>query len=142
MTLYMLDTNTVSYIASGASASARREFGRLAQDRAVRLSLSALTEAEIRYGMAWAKWSPVRRSAMEGLLAQFDILAWDSAAAMVYADARTRLRASGLTMDAIDMLIASHASAVKAVLVTHDSIFTRAAEVIDLLEPVDWATDL
>jgi tRNA(fMet)-specific endonuclease VapC len=138
----MLDTNTVSYIASGASPSARQEFGRLGQDRTVRLSISALTEAEIRYGMTWAKWSSVRRSAMEGLLAQFDILPWDSGVAVVYGDARAKLRASGLTMDALDMLIAAHASAVRAVLVTHDSIFIRAAEVIDLHDPVDWATDL
>ncbi|MDQ1453644.1 MAG: hypothetical protein QOK38_3510, partial [Acidobacteriaceae bacterium] len=47
---YLLDTNMVSYIVSGASAAARAQLLRLDGKNAV--YVSAISEAELRFGMA------------------------------------------------------------------------------------------
>jgi tRNA(fMet)-specific endonuclease VapC len=139
VTTYLLDTNTFSYIAKGSSAAARAEFQRLCQDRDAVLCISSITEAEVRYGMAKRSLSGERRSAIEGLFALLEILAWGSAEAAVYGQSRAKLEAQGTTVALMDMLIAAQAIAAGAVLVTRDKIF---AEVDDLHTTVNWATDL
>ena len=138
MTTYLLDTNTFSYIAKGSSASARAEFQRLAQDRTAALCISAITEAEVRYGMAKRAVSRERRSAIEGLFALLHILPWGSPEAAVYGRFRATLEAKGTTIALMDMLIAAQAIAAGAILVTRDKVFVHA----DDLATVDWATDL
>jgi len=136
---YLLDTNTFSYIAKGSSPAARAEFQRLAQDRSAVLCISVITEAEVRYGMAKRSLSPSRRSAIEGLFANLQILSWGSEEAAAYARVRTKLETAGITVAAMDMLIAAQAIAAGAVLVTRDTIFARLD---DLDATVNWATDL
>ena len=136
---YLLDTNTFSYIAKGSSPAARAEFQRLAQDPSAILCISVITEAEVRYGMAKRALSPNRRSAIEGLFANLQILPWGSDEAAAYARAKAKLETQGITVAAMDMLIAAQAIAAGAVLVTRDDIFTK---VDDLDATVNWATDL
>lgn len=140
MTLhYLLDTSTFSYIAKGNSPAARAEFLRLSQDRDAVLSISAITEAEVRYGMAKHALSRARRSAIEGLFAHLEILPWGSGEAAAYAGAKAKLEAKGITVAAMDMLIAAQAIAAGAVLVTGDKIFSH---IDDLYATVNWAIDL
>jgi tRNA(fMet)-specific endonuclease VapC len=140
MTLtYLLDTNMFSYIAKGASPAARAEFLRLSQDRDAVLSISVITEAEVRYGMARHSLSRARRSAIDGLLAHLQILSWGLDEAAAYAQARAKLEAKGIVIAAMDLLIAAQAIAAGAVLVTRDKVF---AYVDDLDATVNWATDL
>jgi tRNA(fMet)-specific endonuclease VapC len=136
---YLLDTNTFSCIAKGSSPATRAEFQRLAQDPSAVLCISVITEAEIRYGMAKHSLSQNRRSAIEGLFANLQILPWGSDEAAVYAQAKAKLEAQGITVAVMDMLIAAQAIAAGAVLVTRDNIF---AKVDDLGANVNWATDL
>jgi len=136
---YLLDTNMFSYIAKGASPAARAEFLRLSLDSEAILSISVITEAAVRYGMAKHSLSRVRRSAIEGLLANLQILPWGSDEAAAYAEARATLEAQGKVVAAMDMLIAAQAIAARAVLVTRDKIF---ASMDGLDATVNWATDL
>jgi tRNA(fMet)-specific endonuclease VapC len=136
---YLLDTNMFSYIAKGNSAAARREWIRLAGDREASVCISVVTEAEVRYGMARHALSRERTEALEGLLANVQILPWGSEEAAAYARARAQLEAKGVTLSAMDMLIAAQAIAAGAVLVTRDRIFEQ---VPDLPAIVNWATDL
>ncbi len=136
---YLLDTNTFSYIAKGTSPTARVEFQRLSQDRNAVLCISAVTEAEVRYGMAKRSLSRARYSAIEGLFANLQILPWGSDEAKAYAQARAKLEAHGTTVALMDTLIAAQAIAAQAVLVTGDKIF---AKVDDLHATVNWATDI
>lgn len=136
---YLLDTNTFSYIAKGSSPAARAEFQRLAQDSSAVVCISVITEAEVRYGMAKRSLSQNRRSAIEGLFANLQILPWGSDEAAAYARAKAKLEAQGVTVAVMDMLIASQAIVAGAVLVTRDDIF---AKVDDLNATVNWATDL
>ena len=139
---YLLDTNTFSYIAKGVSQAARAEFQRLSQDRDSVICLSAITEAEVRFGMARRGLSRPRCAAIEGLFANLQILPWGSDEAAAYAQARAALEAKGVTVSLMDMLIAAHAIATGAVLVTADKIFARVGEVTNLAATVNWATDL
>ena len=137
--VYLLDTNMFSYIAKGNSPAARREWLRLAQNRDAAVCISVVTEAEVRYGMAKHALSPERANAIEGLLANLQILPWGSEEATAYARTRVQLEGKGVTLSAMDMLIAAHAISAGAVLVTHDKIFER---IPNLQATVDWATDL
>ena len=142
MFVYLLDTNTFAYIASGFSALARAEFLKLENDGISEVCISAITEAEVRYGLAWGPVSAQRRAAIESLLLKVEILSWDSEAAAAYGQARAALRKNGLTVENMDMLIAAHAASTGATLVTHDSIFSRIAELANISAIVDWAKDI
>ena len=60
---YLLDTNTVSYIAKGKSPAARARLEALREDEAV--CISSITEAEIRYGLARRPDARALRAAVE-----------------------------------------------------------------------------
>jgi tRNA(fMet)-specific endonuclease VapC len=139
---YLLDTNTFSYIAKGISPAARAEFQRLSKDRDAVLCISVITEAEARYGMAKRALSRARCAAMEGLFANVQILPWGSDEALAYAQVRAKLESQGITVSAMDMLIAAQAIAAGAVFVTGDKIFAKVAEVAELGTTVNWATDI
>jgi tRNA(fMet)-specific endonuclease VapC len=140
--VYLLDTNTFGYIASGSSPLARAEYLRLENDGISEICISVITEAEIRYGLAWGAISAQRSVAIESLLLKVEILPWDSEAAAAYGRARAALRKKGLTVENMDMLIAAHAASTGATLVTHDSIFSRIAELANISAIVDWAKDI
>jgi tRNA(fMet)-specific endonuclease VapC len=103
------------------------------------LSISAITEGEILYGLAKRPEAAQLRAAVEALLSTVQILPWDSAAARAYGMLRAKLVKEGKSLATMDMLIAAHSIATDAVLVTHDLAFSRIAA---LRAVVDWATDL
>jgi tRNA(fMet)-specific endonuclease VapC len=136
-TAYLLDTNTVGYIVSGRSRAARAAM--IEGTDHARITISTITEAEILYGLAKRPEAKRLRAAVEALLASVEILAWDSAAAAAYGTLRARLTAAGKSLSAMDMLIAAHAVATDAILVTRDAAFLQ----MEWLRPaVNWATDL
>jgi len=137
LTLYMLDTNTISYVANGKSKVARARMLGLGADEAV--CLSVITEAEIRYGLAKRPEAVALKERMEWLLAAIRILPWGREEARVYGELRASLEAAGKTLESMDMQIAAHAVAAGAVLVTSDKAF---GFVSDLKGNVNWATDL
>ena len=140
--IYLLDTNTFSYIASGRSQAARARFRKLAADPEARLAISVITEAEVRSGMNRRGLSAARRSAIEALFAYVEILPWGSAEAAVYASAWPELQAKGIGVSLMDLMIGVHAAACGAVLVTHDKNFSRIAGIVGIQAVVDWAKDL
>ena len=135
--LYMLDTNTVSYITKGHSKAARARMLNLEEDEVV--CLSVITEAEIRYGLAKRPEAVALRERMEWFLAAVKVLPWGRDEARAYGALRAKLESSGKTLENMDMLIAAHAIATGAVLVTNDKAFAQAD---DLHASVNWATDL
>jgi len=135
--LFMLDTNTVSYIAKGHSKAARARMLNLEEDEVV--CLSVITGAEIRYGLAKTPEAVALRERMEWFLAVVKMLPWGCDEARAYGALRAKLESSGKTLENMDMLIAAHAIATGAVLVTNDKAF---AQVEDLHASVNWATDL
>jgi tRNA(fMet)-specific endonuclease VapC len=135
--LYMLDTNMVSYIAKGQSKAARTRMLNLEEDEVA--CLSVITEAEIRFGLAKRPEAVALRERMEWFLAAVKVLPWGREEAKAYGALRARLECSGKTLENMDLQIAAHAVATSAVLVTNDKAF---AQVNELHATVNWATDL
>jgi len=138
--IYLLDTNTVSSIVKGQSRHARRKLARVSVDHDV--CISVMTEAEIRLGLARGKLSAATEAAVELFLSKIDILAWDSAAARAYAKARATLERIGKLLANMDLLIAAHAAAVGAVLVTNHHTLEECSKHIDVRQTVNWADDV
>ena len=82
------------------------------------------------------------QAAIEQFLAKIDVLPWDSAVAKEYGTARASLERAGKPLANMDLLIAAHAAAAGAVLVTSDSGFDGRFEPFNLVATVNWAGDL
>ena len=133
----MLDTNMVSYLVKAKSPAAR---ARMLSLRTGELAcISAVTEAELLYGASKSELGAERRRLLDWVLLLMEIRPWDRRAAMVYGPLRARQEAKGMVLGPLDMLIAAHAIALGAVLVTNDQAFNQVA---DLPALENWATDL
>ncbi len=135
--LYLLDTNTVSYLVNGKSLAARGRLSSLGTDEIA--AISTITEGELRFGLARFAVGQERLRAVELLLRRLKVLAWDREAAEVYGTLRARQAAQGKSLGPLDTLIAAHAVSVGATLVTSDKAFRS---VVDLVAVENWATDL
>lgn len=135
--LYMLDTNTVSYILKGMSPAARAALSRLAPGDIA--CISAITEGELRFGLDRVGAGIARRNALEALLTRMEILPWGRKEASTYGAFRSRQEEIGRPLGPFDTLIAAHAIAAGATLVSNDTDFGYA-EGLPGLEA--WATEL
>jgi tRNA(fMet)-specific endonuclease VapC len=117
--LHMLDTDTVSF--------ALRDYGgahvleKLKALKPGESCVSAMTRAELLYGL---KRLPAQHRLQVGVkkfLDSVDVLAWQPEAAEFYADIRHDLTRTGAPIGEMDMLIAAHAIAADAVLVTNNT---------------------
>ena len=117
---YLLDTNTASYIIKGNVPGVRK---RLLKVPMSRLLISAVTEAELLYGAARKRESVRLKTAVDEFLLRVDSLPWDSDVARRYADLWAALELAGTPMGNLDMMIAAHALAAEAILVTNDRSF-------------------
>ena len=128
---YLLDTNIASYVIKGNVPHVRENLRRVPM---ADVGVSAVTEAELRFGVSRKPQANRLELAVEEFLVRVEILAWDSAAARHYAAVRSALEDSGTPMGNLDMMIAAQALAVVAVLVTHDKVFQRVKH----LKLADW----
>ncbi len=133
--IYLLDTNTVSYILNGRSKAARLTLDANLAESAI----SAVTEGELRFGLAKKPDGVKLRKAVESFFAVVPVLPWDSDAARAYGVMRAKMNAAGTPLATLDMMIAAHAASLDAVLVTTDKAFRHAE---GLNASTNWATDL
>ena len=131
--MYLLDTNIVSYWMRGD----RGVIGRIKQHSPADLALSAITLAEILYGI---EKSPVkkkeRRLKIERISLLLDLYPFGESAAGQYAIVRAQLEREGRPISERDTLIAAIAMANKLTVVTHNvKEFNRIHE----LKVEDWA---
>ncbi len=132
----MLDTNTVSYILKGKSPVARARLASLGTDEVACISI--VTEFELEFGLAKNPNAQNLRRAVEWFLARIQVLPLGSAEARAYGQLRAQQEAAGRPLESMDMLIAAHAIAVGAILVTADTVFDSVA---GLAGRENWATD-
>jgi tRNA(fMet)-specific endonuclease VapC len=132
----MLDTNMASYIIRDTPPQVRL---RLAATPPEAVVVSVVTKAELLCGVA-RKGSPATLARLvDEFLRRVRVLPWDDDAAVSYARVAASCTAAGITLAALDLMIAAHAVATEAVLVTHDAAFTRVPD--GTLTVEDWATD-
>jgi len=112
-----LDTNICSYILRRHPVAMIERFAGL--DRA-QLWLSAVVAAELRFGAV--KLGSVRfAAAVETWLTGFDVRPWPVDATRQYANIRYALERAGQPIGGMDLMIAAHALAEDAVLVTNNA---------------------
>jgi tRNA(fMet)-specific endonuclease VapC len=130
MSQYLLDTNIASYIIKGRHPAVRQ---RLIAVPMHEVAISAVTEGELRYGVARLPGSGLR-TIVEEFLIRVVVHPWDSAAAQEYGRVRAVLERAGDTLGNLDTMIAAHALARGSVLVTRDKAFAR----VKGLKIEDW----
>jgi tRNA(fMet)-specific endonuclease VapC len=89
------------------------------------LCISSVTQGELLYGLARKPGATNLQIAVRECLARVEVLTWDSVAATRYGVLRAALEAAGAPLGNIDTLIAAHALATQAVLVSNDQAFRR-----------------
>jgi tRNA(fMet)-specific endonuclease VapC len=99
--------------------------------------VSAVTKAELLYGLARKGHPATLVRLIREFLLRVQVLSWDSDTATVYGDFRASCADCSITLGALDMMIAAHAIATKAVLVTRDKTFSLVSGNILVIE--NWA---
>lgn len=120
--LFLLDTNTASFIIRGSNPALLQ---RLRSHAVTLVAISSVTEAELLYGLAKKPEALALAVAVKAFLKHVQALPWDSQAAARYGALRAQLEAAGKPLGNMDTLIAAHALAVGATLVTHDKAFAQ-----------------
>jgi len=117
---YLLDTNTASHVIKGTIPRVRE---RLAKVGPSNVAISVVTEAELRFGVRKHPEATRVKARVEEFLRFVDIRDWNSESAQFYAEIRTEIENEGHPMGNLDLMIAAHAMALDAVLVTGDRVF-------------------
>ena len=131
MPLYMLDTNA----ASAALRGTRGLDERLQQLDPGEWCISAVTRAELRYGVALKPEATRLARVVDAFLRATTTMPWDEAAADAHGHLRARLRRAGTPIGDFDEMIAGHALALGAILVSDN---TRHFRLVDGLVLENW----
>lgn len=132
MQKFMLDTNTASFIIRGGNERLREK---LKKAPAAALCISAVTAGELLFGLAKKPDATKLKKAVMAFLQRPSVLPWDAEAAEEYGALRARMEKAGNPLGNLDTLIAAHAVAQKAVLVSNDKAFSR----VKGLAVEDWS---
>lgn len=132
MISYMLDTNICIYV---INARPPVVLARFKQERLGQIGVSSVTAAELAYGVA-KSGSTRNREALELFLAPLEVLPFDASAIWRYGELRFGLEKRGQTIGALDTMIAAHALASNAILVTNS---TREFARVPDLRLQNWA---
>jgi len=114
----MLDTDISSYLIKGNRPWMRSRLELL--DPATVL-ISVIVQAELLYGLRRLPADHFLHGDVHGFLDGMQLRAWDENAAGIHAGIRHRLVSSGQPIGEMDMMIAAHAIALDAVLVTNNA---------------------
>ena len=129
---FLLDTDTASrlLLADRSTVTAMRQSGAKA------IGISAITKAELLYGARLRDGKPALMAAVRAFLARVTVYPWDDDAAEQHALIRANAKAQGRSAGAFDIMIAAHARALGATLVTSDAAISNLG--VDGLQVVDW----
>lgn len=132
--VYMLDTDTCILLMRGESPALARKAQSvpLAQ-----LVMSVMTFAELSFGVqaSAAAKRKQNQAVLDSLARHLAVLDWPRDAAPHYAEIRLDLRKRGVQLGAADLMIAAHARALGAVVVTHN---TKDFGRVKALRVEDW----
>jgi tRNA(fMet)-specific endonuclease VapC len=128
--LYLLDTNTVSYLFKRHPQVTQH----LLAVPMHSVCISAITAGELAFGLAKRPEAVALKAAVSEFLRRVEVLPWDAAVAQTYGALRAQMQNKGTPLAALDMQIAAHAVHVNATLVTSDHAFLH----IDQLLVENW----
>jgi tRNA(fMet)-specific endonuclease VapC len=114
---FMLDTDIASYAIKGGFPAVDAHLRRL---DAMQVCISAVTRAELRLGVRRLAGATRLAVRVERFLSGVHTLPWDEIAADQFAEVRAELERGGAPIGVMDTMIAAHAKAVRAILVTNN----------------------
>lgn len=131
---YLLDTNICIYLINRKpqhEAVLRHMEGLMYGD----ILISAITIAELRYGLAKSSRAEQNREKFESFVERFEIVDFDDAAAAAYGNLRAGLEIAGTPIGPLDTLIAAHAVCLQCTFVTNN---VREFERVPGLKIQNW----
>jgi tRNA(fMet)-specific endonuclease VapC len=128
---YMLDTNICVFMLKQDVGVLRRFQAAVSEG----VCISAITLAELEYGVSKSARKEHNTSALAAFLALVDVLPFDGTATSEYGQIRATLEREGNVIGSLDMLIAAHAKSANLTLVTNN---TREFKRVDGLRLEDW----
>lgn len=129
---YMLDTNVIIDTLNGRS---ERAFFEITKHDKEELCISAVTYAELYFGIEGSNQREKSAECLEKFLEGIEVLDFDARAAREYGRVRQVLRRRDTPIGERDTMIAAHANSKDLTLVTHNvREFARVPE----LEVADW----
>jgi tRNA(fMet)-specific endonuclease VapC len=130
--IYMLDTNICIYTMKKNPPEVFENLRKLSPDS---VGISAITEAELRFGMSNSSRPEHNHRILDEFLGPFQIVPFDTVAAAHYGVIRSHLKRQGTSIGNMDLLIAAHARSLPVALVTNNM---REFERVPELELVSW----
>jgi tRNA(fMet)-specific endonuclease VapC len=129
----MLDTNVISDLIRNPQGKAAKRVARVGEDN---ICTSIIVAAELRYGCA-KSGSKRLLNAVEDLLSEIKVLPFDLPADAEYGAIRSVLEVAGTPSGSNDLLIAAHAHATGATIVTAN---TKEFKRVHGLKVENWLT--
>lgn len=114
---YLLDTDISSYLVKQGAPKAQQRLGDAALGS---VGLSVITYAELLHGATFTSSPRWNTRFLEKFLYALPVLEWTKDAAYEYVQILSDLKRKGMMIGNMDMLIAAHAKALKATLVTNN----------------------
>lgn len=115
---YMLDTNICIY---AIKRKPKQVFIKLQEHEPEEICISSVTYAELVHGVEKSKAIEKNRLALALLLANIEIMNFDSLAAESYGKVRADLEKNGTPIGPLDMMIAGHAKSLGYTIVTNNT---------------------
>ena len=130
----MLDTDTCIFLMRGESPALAARVQSVPLQQQV---MSAVTFAELAYGVqaSAAAKRKQNQSVLDSLVLHLAVLDWPQDAAKHYAEIRADLKKRGAQLGAADLMIAAHARAMGAIVVTNN---VKDFERVKSLEVENW----
>ena len=128
---FMLDTNIMSELIRNPDGPVQRVAARFGTPA---ISISSIVASELRFGYL-KRGSERLARLVENMISRVEVVRYDEAASMHYAQIRQSLQTSGKTIGPNDLFIAAHARALDLTLVT-DNI--REFSRVDGLKLENW----
>ncbi|WP_198937917.1 type II toxin-antitoxin system VapC family toxin [Pelomonas sp. KK5] len=118
--VYMLDTDTCIFLMRGESPALAVNVQAVPLQQQV---MSAVTLAELSYGVqaSAAARRKQNQAVLDSLILHLAVLDWPQEAASHYGEIRLDLKKRGAQLGAADLMIAAHARAMGAIVVTNNT---------------------
>ena len=113
----MLDTDTVSYVVRGKTPTLDAQLAAVPKKQ---VCISAITHGELLFGLNLKDGAHRLAQVVDQFLQRVQCLPWDADAATHFAQVAATLHKAGTPIGSMDAMIAGHAMATSAVLVTNN----------------------
>ncbi len=133
---YLLDTNICIYIIKRKPLNVFNKFQSLSVGS---VGISAITLAELEYGIAKSMNPESNRTALEKFLIPLNVIDFGADSTNEYGKIRAALEKQGTPIGSFDLLIAAHAKSLDLILVTNNE---KEFERIEHLKIENWVKNL